>query len=330
MLGRLFTFRPLLLLFALSTWIAFSCVPIAMGLVNKEIFDALQARLPGMTLVWLFLAYALVVILGRLAATLWFWVHSTFEPSYEGLMRTNLFQWIIDRSGRRGHRSPALTLTGNVRDDVPGYSDLVNEWYRIFGEASFVVIAAVIMIRIDPLVTLLTLLPLAAVVLFTHLMRTRLPALVARARETTVDVTNVIAGSFGAVRTIKVFGAQDRIVSRLSGLNRSRAQAQVNSESAQAWIDAITQATVNASKGLVLVFAAKAMLDGSFTWTGCSTCRADSAGCSASTRRRESPGSGCRTRSTGSPSNSSPGIARSTSRASCPPSLSQTALVWRH
>lgn len=158
-----------------------------------------------------------------------------------------------------------MTLLGHVRDDVPGFTDLVNEWYRIIGEAVFVAVALVIMLSIDPVITLVAFLPMAGVVLLTHWARTRLPHLVGRAREATVAVTNFIGNAFGGVQTVKVSGAEERVTRRFASLNQVRAKAEVKTQATQAWIDAITEATVVAGSGLVLLVGANAMLNEQFS-----------------------------------------------------------------
>lgn len=265
LLLRLLAHRPSWLVAALVTWIGFSLVPIVLGVLTRQLFDALQDGEPLRRLVLLFVGLGALTLFRPALATLWFWVHATFEPMVEALVRTNLVRWAIRKSGRNGRAMAPVAMVGHVRDDVPGFTDLVNEWYRIVGEGFFVVIALVIMLSIDPLITLVAFLPLFGVVLFTHWARARLPQLVGRAREATIAVTNFIGDVFGGVQSVKVFGAERRVVRRFQELNRVRARAEVKAQATQAWIESITQATVVAGSGLVLLVGATAMLNGRFT-----------------------------------------------------------------
>ncbi len=187
------------------------------------------------------------------------------EPMIEALVRTNFADWVVNESGRTGKRQSPVTLLGHVRDDVPNYTGLVNEWYRILGEAVFVAVALTIMFSVDAFITLMVFVPLAGVVVLTHWARARLPNLVGRRREATVAVTNFIGDVFGGVQTIKAFGAERGVIRRFEELNRHRAAAEVRNQVTEARIDAITEATVAAGRGLVLLIGASAMLRGDFS-----------------------------------------------------------------
>jgi ATP-binding cassette subfamily B protein len=266
MLTRLMTYRPLLLVASLVTWTVAFCLPIVTGLANKAIFDHLHERSSFDGRLWaLFGVLVAVAIVGPLLMLLWFWTHTTFETMVEALVRLNLYEWILSTVGRRRAQPSAPHLLGNLRDDVPGHTDLVNEWYRMVGEGVFVVVALVIMVRIDPLVTALTFLPLAAVVLLTHWMRTRLPRLWGEARDATTAVTDLVGDVFGGVQAVKAAGAERAVLGRFRQVNDVRRRAEVRSQVAMTRIDALTAGIVVSGRGLVLLVAAGAMLDGRFS-----------------------------------------------------------------
>lgn len=172
MLLRLFQYRPMLLVYAVLTWTAAFCLPIASGLISRAVFDTLEHTASLPVGLWTLIALlAVIAVLDPCLMLLWFWTHITFETTLETLVRTNMFQWIMKDAGTRGQvaRIPAPgELVSHLRDDVPGFTDLVNEWYRLSGEGIFVVIALVIMLRIDPLITVLTFVPLAGIALVVH------------------------------------------------------------------------------------------------------------------------------------------------------------------
>ena len=249
----------------LFVWIALSCIPIVTGIVQQGIFDSLQFKNESSQIVLLFIALAALRIFQPASAVLWIWLHNTVEPRMEALVRTNLVQWVLDESGKRGNQQAPITLLGHVRDDVPLFVDLVNEWYRIVGEGVFVVVACWIMLSIDAAVTIATFAPIAAVVVFTHWKRARLPDLVGSVRDSTVAVTKTIGDLFAGVVTVQVFDAKKDGVRRLAALNTTRRRAEVRSRASVAWIEAISEASVYGGKGLVLLIGAAAMLDGRFS-----------------------------------------------------------------
>jgi ATP-binding cassette subfamily B protein len=271
MLTRLLTFRPGLLLASVLTWTVSSCLPILTGLVQQAIFEGLDPRtsdrlhLDGRDLAVLFAALAVLAVTEPALGALWYWVHTTFEGTIEALVRTNLFSWVLATSGRRGDTASPVALVGHLRDDVPGHTSLVNEWYRLSGEAVFVAVALVIMIDIDPLITVATFLPLAGVVGCTHWMRRRLPRLWGEARDATTDVTSFLGEAFEGVQAIRVAGAETAVVRRFAHLNDARRKAEVRSLVAAARIEALTLATTISGRGLVLLLGAGAMVEGRFT-----------------------------------------------------------------
>lgn len=265
MIRKLVRHAPMWLGATLLAWIALSCVPILVGLVNREIFDSLQLGTDTTGLARLFVALFVLTLLRPVIAVIWIWLHHTVEPRIEALVRTNLVRWIVMESGKRCSRDSPVALLGHVRDDVPRFVGLVNEWYRIIGDFMFFVVALSIMLAIDVKITLTAFLPFAGIVLFTHWQRKRLPDIVGRARDSTIAVTNCIGDVFGGILNIKAFGAEDNACRRLDTLNAVRARAEVQNQASVAWIEAISDASVYAGKGFVLVVGVGAILDGRFT-----------------------------------------------------------------
>jgi ATP-binding cassette, subfamily B, bacterial len=262
MLGSLLTYRTKLLLAAIATWAIGFCVPLLTGVVVQDIFNDLLNKSAAHVIWALFGLLAVIAIIGPVLLQLWYWAHITFESTYESLVRINLFEWLL--KWHPPHPSIAK-LIGHVRDDVPGYTDVINEWYRLSGEGLFVLIALIVMIRIDVVVTALTFLPLAAVVLFTHWMRTRLPSVWAQGRQATTAVTTVVADLFGGVLAIKAAGAEHAAIGRLAAVDRERRQAEIKVAVATARIASLTDAISVLGQGLVLLIAARAMIEHQFS-----------------------------------------------------------------
>lgn len=266
MVRRLWTYRPGLAAGSLLLWTLGSCVPILTGLATQQIFDRLQGTSHLPISLWaLFGALAVIAVVQPALLQIWLWTHLTFETTIETLVRTNLFEWILVHAGRREAGDTPAKLVGLVRDDAQEVTSVLNEWYRLSGEAVFVVGALVIMARIDWLLTVVTFVPLALVVLFSHWLRSRLPKLWASAREATTDVTALIGDVFGGIHTVKAAGAERAVLRRLRQLDDVRRRAEVRSRAASLRIEALTDAVVTAGQGLVLLVAARAMLAGRFS-----------------------------------------------------------------
>lgn len=259
----------MLLMYAVLTWTVAFCLPIASGLVSRAVFDTLERTTSLPFGLWTLIALlAVIAVLDPCLMLLWFWTHITFESTLETLVRTNLYQWIMNDAGTRRHVArlpPPGELVSHLRDDVPGFTDLVNEWYRLSGEGIFVVIALVIMLQIDPLVTVLTFVPLAGIVLVVHRLGSSLATSWEGARAATTSVTGFVGELFGGVQAIKVAAAERRVLKRFDTLNEVRRKAGLRNTLAYARFDALTNGVVIASRGLVLLLAARSMQRGNFT-----------------------------------------------------------------
>lgn len=269
MLTRLFRYRPMLAVSAIVTWTLAFCLPIASGLVYKTLFDTLTRHAKLSVGLWVLIALLIIIaLLDPLLMLLWFWTHTTFETTIEMLVRTNLFSWIMRDAGTRENPAQIPSpgeLVSHIRDDVPGFTDLVNECYRLAGEGIFVVIAFIVMLRIDPLIAMSTFLPLAGVVLLVHRLRNSLASYWNAARTRTTAVTGFIDEIFSGIQLIKAGGAERRVLAHFQTLNDSRWHAELRSAVAQSSFDALSGSIGIASRGLILLFAAYAMKRGNFT-----------------------------------------------------------------
>ncbi|MGE5156356.1 MAG: ATP-binding cassette domain-containing protein [Betaproteobacteria bacterium] len=265
MLRRLLTYRGRVLLLTAVLWMAVFCVPLLIGLVNKAIFDRLAGH-GGLGFPALFALLVAVTLADPLTMVAWQYAHANWEPAIEALSRANFVRWALRAAGRGTRPAPSpADLLGHMRDDLQAYTGIANEWYRLAGEGLFVVLAFIIMVRIDPLVTLVTFPPLAVVVLLAHRMRGRIAPAWAAAREATVRVGNLIADFGGGVRAVKVAGAQDAAVRRLVAAGEVRRRAQVRAVTQQALLDSSESITVAVGQALVLLVGAAALRAGRFT-----------------------------------------------------------------
>ncbi len=269
MVSRLFRYRPWLACAAVVTWVLAFCLPIFSGLVTQTIFDGLTGHARGVPGVWVLIVILVVVaVLDPLLMLLWFWTHTTFETTIETLARANLFSWLIHEAGAREDMAQLPSpgeLVSHIRDDIPGFTDLVNELYRMSGEGVFVLVACVIMARIDLFATLLIFLPLAAIVFLIHRLRDSLARYWSVVRERTTEVTGFIGELFGGIQVIKSAAAEKRVLMRFQDLSDQRRQAELKNTLAQALFEASSGGIVIVSRGLVLLVAAYSMQRGHFT-----------------------------------------------------------------
>ncbi|MEZ0070799.1 ABC transporter transmembrane domain-containing protein [Planotetraspora sp. GP83] len=170
-------------------------------------------------------------------------------------------------------RGPAATRlphspgesVARFRDDVSDVVELTDESVGLAGATLFGAAALVIMASIDPVITLVLVIPMIAIGVLSRSMREVVRRLHLRARVLGAAVTAYIGEVFGGVLAIKTAGAEEAALERLRAHNRRRRDAAVKDRLATDLLDAATGTTVEIGVGLVLLLAASAMRRGDFT-----------------------------------------------------------------
>ncbi len=264
-LFRLIRFRPLLFGLAVLSWLLASCPPLATGLITRAIFDRLSgASVAGLNL-WALIALLLATqVVSTLILLGWLFLHITFEFTLEALLRLNIFSWLVHPGAHMLPSSPGEAIS-RFRDDVEDVIGPINEWYRLLGEGLFAIIAIGIMARINLFITLLALVPIAAIVTTLHQTRTRIQRYRQASRVATGHVTSFLGELFGAVQAVKVAGAEEPVLKHFHMLNEQRRKAALKDTLFMSLLDSFQANIGNLSTGIILLLAAQAMQRGSFT-----------------------------------------------------------------
>jgi ATP-binding cassette subfamily B protein len=263
---RLARYRPWLFALAFTMWVLFYMVPLGIGLVTRALFDALSGRAPAGLDVWALIALLVAAEMVRLAVFVAAVVSWTTQwIIFEAVLRTNMLGWLVQGPGVRALPDSPGEAVSRFREDVEEFVMFIDTWLDLAGEALFTLIALVIMVRIDPLVTLVIVLPLGGIVLVTRSLTTRIKQYRRRNREATGRVTGFISEMFGATQAIKVASAEERVAGRFRELNDARQEAAVKDRLFTELLDSFNLNTVNLCIGLILILAARSMRSGAFT-----------------------------------------------------------------
>ena len=229
----------------------------------KELFDALSGTEPAGAGVWTLLALVAAVELASEPLSLaWIYSHLCFENVLELLVRRNLFS---------GALSGGLLSVGvgdaaaRFRDDVDGAIAPINEWYRLTGEGVFTVVALVVMLRVDPVITLLALLPTGIVVVLLNRARSRLHRYTMEARRAASTVSGFLGDSLQSALATKAVAAEDRVVSHFERLGDRRRRAALQ---ATVFNELLASSSGNVSllaRAAVLLLATASLRRGDFT-----------------------------------------------------------------
>ena len=241
-------------------WMPASILPLGSGLILQQVFDHLTARELPVLLCAAFVGVEAVRGLTIVVA----WTYGDYWWSAAAaLLRANVLRSILIGRARAPH-SPGEALA-RLRDDVSDVVEFVDETIPLAGAALFSAAALAIMASVDPVVTLVLILPTVAIAVLSRLMNRLIRRLHLWSRVLGSAVTGYLGEIFGGVLAIKTAGAEEAALERLRSHNRLRRAAAVRDRLATDLLSTATGATVEISIGLVLLLAAPAMRRGTFT-----------------------------------------------------------------
>ena len=250
-------------------WATVFSIPVLTGLVLKALFDQLSGHRPASFEDALWLCAALVAVEATRGLTLWLAmsVWTSWWNKTATIIRANVLRSILTSRGPAATRLPHSSgeAIGRFRDDVHDLVMLVDNLVDVFSAVLMATAAFTIMGSIDPVITLVLVLPFTAVVVLTRLLNEVIRRVHARARRLGAAVTAFVGEIFSGVLSIKTAGAEAAVLERLREHNRRRREAAVKDRLAMDMLDTATEATVGLSIGLVLLLAASAMHRGDFT-----------------------------------------------------------------
>ena len=247
-------------------WTLIHVLPVLYGIFVKALFDVLSGAAAAGLSAWTFLALALavdVVRLGILGGGILAWCTYWIETTL--LLRRNLLDHLLNAPGsRRLPDSPGEAIS-RFRDDVNDIAEYVESWVDFWGFASFAVVALVVMMAIDPLMTTLVCVPLLLTFLLTGLLRPRIRRVRKVMRETTGRVTDFIGEMMGGVQALKVSGGEASALAHFDALNERRRKAALEDTLITEIFKSVTDNMVNIATGIILLLAAGALKNGSFS-----------------------------------------------------------------
>jgi ABC-type multidrug transport system fused ATPase/permease subunit len=264
--ARIVAAGPVTFAVYLAHYLAFYTLPLASGLILRAVFDALSGRSPAGLNVWSLVALMAGIEVARLVV-----IYSTvrfgqaFHLGLASLMRGAMLDWLVSGPGARLGLGSAGEAVSRFRDDVEAMDDFMEAWIDLSGEMLLCLGALAIMASINLGLTVAVVLPLVLVVTLTDRLTARIQRLRAASREAAAKVAGFIAEAFGAVQTLRLAGAEDRVVARLDGLNETRRRTALADRLLSAVLDGLAANIAGVGSGLVLLLAAGAMRSGAFT-----------------------------------------------------------------
>lgn len=258
--------RPGVYVLHVVLWGVYHVSPLLPGLIALVFFDTLTGqahyRLGTSGLVVLLIAFTLTRSGILLLAG---FVETVMRFLMNGLLRRNLLRHILDRPGAAALAFSVGETISRFRDDAHEAEDNLDWANDVIGSGIFTIVALVILLRINALVTAVVFLPMLIVVVVAHRASNMLGRFRSASSEATSQVTGAIGEIFGAIPTLQASGAEERVVEHFRRLNEERRAAMLADRVATRALEAVSANSVGIGTGLIMLLAAGSLRSGGMT-----------------------------------------------------------------
>ena len=263
---KLLRYRPGLFLLTILFRGADDLVPFLTGWVLKAFFDALTGDAQAGANPWTFVALFIAVEVGdRIAlfgsAIVW----PRWWYAVESLLRKNLLDALLNVRTPRRISSASGEITNSFRDDVGAVVRYLERYIHLWGNLIFAVLAIIWMVRINVMITLVTVIPSICVVIIIDAARKYIHKFRAAQRVATAQSTNFINEMFQAVLAIKVATMESNVIEHFRRLNDARRKSTLIDNLFEQLLRSINQNLGHVAMGVILILVAERMKSGDFT-----------------------------------------------------------------
>jgi ATP-binding cassette subfamily B protein len=237
------------------------------GVAAKIVFDRLAEGTSTASLPWLLWPIALLLM--KMVATFITSItlqstNGAFAYANAAMIQRNLLRRILELPGGRALPSSPGETVSRFRDDIEHVIWWPIGFNNVIGSSFTGAIAIIVMLSINPYITIAVFLPIAAVVAIVELARRRIVVYRRANQVRTAAITGYISDVFASVQTLQVANAEDRVVHRFRELNANRRRAAVRDRLLEEVLKGAFW-VVNLGTGIVLIFAGRALQSGDFT-----------------------------------------------------------------
>ena len=262
---RMIRFSPLLYGLSFIFSLAYYGLPLLIGLIIREFFNALTGETPVRfdlwTLVILFLGTRLTIQIFEqsYAAT-----YAYFESKLQTLIRKNLFKSLLQDVDTYSVKNSG-EIINRLDDDTQGAVAPITIVIELSGHALSALIALIVLLRVNTFITLFAFLPMIAIVALTNGLGQRIQTYRRINRETTGRVTGFLGELFGAAQAIKVATTETNAVHHFDKLSEARRKAVIKENLFNQLLASMNSTTINLAMGVILILAGEMMRGGVFT-----------------------------------------------------------------
>jgi ATP-binding cassette subfamily B protein len=181
------------------------------------------------------------------------------------LLRQNMLRHILRRPGARALPDSPGEAVSRFRGDVEEIGWVALWVNDILGMVAFNIVSLVIMLSISVPITLLVMLPFIAVMLIARSTTDKIEEYRRASRKYTGMVSGFIGEMFGAVQAVKVATAEEGVIARFRQMNDERRHVAIKDRMFNEVLHSLFVNSVNIGTGVILIVAATAIRNGSFT-----------------------------------------------------------------
>jgi ATP-binding cassette subfamily B protein len=264
---RLIRFRPkLYLLSGLFASTFFYLFPLMPGLVIRRFLDGLSQGAQVGEVPWTLLALLVGVAMGRVCVSFAaVAAETTMQLTASALLRQNVFDHILQRPGAQALPASSGEAVSRFRDDVQTIVGFLTWTLDPVGQAMVLVVALVVLGRINLLITLTVFLPLILVLAVVNMTSKRIEGYRRASRAALGEVTGLVGEIFHAVLAVKVAGAERHVVAHFQRLNEMRRKTSLNDLLFSNLLHSISLNAASLGTGLLLLMVAQEMQAGRFS-----------------------------------------------------------------
>jgi ATP-binding cassette subfamily B protein len=188
-----------------------------------------------------------------------------FDVHTTTLLRKNLLRQILRRPGASALPDSPGEAISRFRGDVfevPSFAIWLSHTLAMVLGAG---VALAVMLQINTAITLFALVPAILVGVIAYTATNRVEAYRRASRKATGVVTGFIGELFGAVQAVKAATAEEGVIARFEELSDERRRAALKDRLFNEILNSFYRNATNLGTGVVLILAAQAMQQGSFT-----------------------------------------------------------------
>jgi len=263
---ELIRYRPGRFFFSFFMWAVVHGSPLLFGILIGQVFDRLTGDADLAATAWTPVAIFAAVAIGR-NGIIWLgdrsWINHWNEVTL--LVQRNLLRWLLEAPRSRVLPLSPGEAVSTFRDDVEDLLEYLENWVDMGGLVVFGVGSLVIMAAIDLRLTLLLLIPVLLTGVITQALGPQIRKRRRAMREATDDVTGFVGETFGAVQAIKLFRAEEPVLSRFAGLNDIRHRAALADTFLTELLRGVNRNMATIAIAVVLIVAASSLNNGSMS-----------------------------------------------------------------